>query len=79
MCIKVSVVLPVYNVADYIGRCIESSQAQTLSELEFIFVDDCCMDDSMRVAEAWAGQDERVRILCNDKNLGAGASRNHGI
>ena len=38
--IKVSVVLPVYNVEGYIARCIESLQAQTMGELEFIFVDD---------------------------------------
>ena len=76
---KVSVILPVYNVEEYIGRCIESLQAQTMSELEFIFVDDCSTDGSMTAVEAWAAQDERVRILRNEKNLGAGSSRNRGI
>ena len=77
--IKVTVILPAYNVKPYIGRCIESLQNQTLRELEFIFVDDCSEDDSMAAVIAWAGQDERVRILRNDVNRGAGYSRNRGI
>lgn len=77
--VKVSVILPVYNVADYVGRCIASLQAQTLQELEFIFVDDCSTDDSIRVIDEWASHDVRVRILQNVQNLGAGPSRNCGI
>ena len=77
--ISISVIIPVYNVEGYIGRCIESLQVQTLKELEFIFVDDCSTDDSIAAVEAWAAQDERVRILRNKENLGPGPSRNHGI
>ena len=76
---KVSAILPVYNVEDYIGHCIESLQAQTLADLEFIFVDDCSTDGSMATVEAWAAKDERVHILQNEQNLGAGPSRNRGI
>ena len=76
---KVSVILPVYNVAPYLGRCIESLQAQTLADLEFIFVDDCSTDGSMESVEAWAEKDSRVRILRNEKNIGPGPSRNRGI
>ena len=76
---KVSVIIPCYNVERYIGRCIESLQAQTLKELEFIFVDDCSTDESMTTVEAWAAEDERVRILRNEENFGAGQSRNRGI
>ena len=77
--IKITVILPVYNVGPYIGRCIASLQDQTLSGLEFIFVDDCSGDDSMAAVEAWAGRDERVCILHNECNRGAGYSRNRGI
>lgn len=76
---KITVVLPVYNVKSYIDRCIASLQNQTLREIEFIFVDDGSVDDSMVAVEAWAGQDQRVRILRNECNRGAGYSRNRGI
>ena len=77
--IKISVVIPVYNAEAYISRCIESLKAQTLKELEFIFVDDCSPDKSMIPAEEWAAADPRVRILRNEHNLGEGGSRNRGI
>ncbi len=77
--IKVSVIVPVYNVEQYISRCIESLQNQTIQELEFIFVDDCSTDDSMSAVEAWADEDDRVIIIRNSENLGAGPSRNRGI
>ncbi|MBQ9022279.1 MAG: glycosyltransferase family 2 protein [Eggerthellaceae bacterium] len=77
--VKVSVVIPVYNVEGYIERCIDSLQGQTLGNLEFIFVDDCSTDNSMAAVETWARQDDRVRILQNPENLGAGPSRNRGI
>ena len=76
---KVSVILPVYNVEAYIVRCIESLKAQKLERLEFIFVDDCSTDGSMKAVETWAAEDKRVRILRNEENLGAGPSRNRGI
>lgn len=77
--IKISVILPVYNVEPWINDCIESLKIQTLTGLEFIFVDDCGTDNSMRIVESWAAEDERVRIIHNNENLGAGASRNAGI
>ena len=76
---KVSVILPVYNVEPYIGRCIESLKTQKLDGLEFIFVDDCSTDGSMKAVEEWAEEDDRVRILRNEENIGAGPSRNRGI
>ena len=76
---RVSIILPVYNVEPFIGRCIESLQAQMIDGLEFIFVDDCGTDESMAAVEEWAAQDGRVRILRNERNIGAGASRNRGI
>ena len=79
MRVSVSVILPVYNVEPYIAACIESLQAQTLRDLEFIFVDDCSTDGSMESVEAWAEKGSRVRILRNKKNIGPGPSRNRGI
>lgn len=77
--ITISVILPVWNVEQWIGECIGSLKRQKLKGLEFIFVDDCGSDDSMAVVESWASEDERVRIIRNEKNMGAGPSRNAGI
>ena len=77
--IRISVILPVYNVAPWIGRCIDSLKKQTLPGLEFIFVEDCSADNSLSLIEAFAREDDRVRILRNDINIGAGPSRNKGI
>ena len=71
--------MPVWNVERWIGKCIGSLKRQNLKELEFIFVDDCGSDDSMAAVESWASEDERVRIIRNEKNMGAGPSRNAGI
>ncbi|MBQ6624129.1 MAG: glycosyltransferase [Mogibacterium sp.] len=77
--LKVSVILPVYNVEPYIGKCIESLRSQTLKELEFIFVDDKSTDKSISIVEDAAKEDSRIRILYNDENIGPGPSRNRGI
>ena len=77
--ISVSVILPVYNVGPWIGKCIESLKKQTLQNLEFVFVDDLGSDDSMKQVEVWAAEDNRVRIIRNQKNIGSGRSRNRGI
>lgn len=48
---KVSVIIPVYNVANYIERCARSLLEQTLNDMEFIFVDDASPDDSIQILE----------------------------
>lgn len=75
----ISVILPVYNVEQYIADCIESLKRQEFRDLEFIFVDDCSTDGSMAFVERFAREDPRVRILRNPKNMGSGPSRNRGI
>ena len=76
---KVSVIIPVYNGEQYLDKCIKSLENQTLKDLEFIFVDDCSKDNSLKMIEDFAKNDSRVQILRNKNNLGAGASRNNGI
>lgn len=75
----ISVILPVYNVEPWIGDCIESLKKQNLDGLEFIFVDDCGTDGSIKAVETWAAEDDRVVILRNEHNIGSGPSRNRGI
>lgn len=77
--VKVSVILPVFNPGEGIRKCIESLRRQTLKEIEMIFVDDCGSDGAMELVRAAAGEDERIRILENPSNQGAGMSRNRGI
>ena len=77
--ITVSVIVPVYNTAPWIGRCIESLKAQEQEGLEFLFIDDCSTDDSLAYVEAFAKEDPRVQVMKNQVNLGAGPTRNRGI
>ena len=75
---RVSVIIPVYNSEKYIGECLESLLAQTLSEFEIICVDDGSTDGSASVLKSFAEKDARIRVLTQE-NAGAGAARNHGL
>lgn len=80
--IKVSVILPVYGVADYIVKCTESLLAQTLKEMEFLFVDDHGPDNSIELLKqtiAGNPREKQFRILTPEHNLGAGMARNYAI
>lgn len=75
---KVSICVPVYNVEQYIGRCIESIQNQTLSDIEILVVNDATPDKSMHIVEKYASHDSRIRIINNPKNRGLMATRQVG-
>lgn len=75
----VSVIIPVWNPGPGISRCVESLRGQTLEDIEMLFVDDCGTDGAMDVVRAAAAEDPRIRIITNEGNMGAGASRNAGI
>ncbi|WP_206447326.1 glycosyltransferase [Agrococcus sp. KRD186] len=75
---SVSVIIPTYNVGEWVGQLVQSLRAQTLADFEVIVVDDGSTDDTLeRLAEAADG-DGRFRVL---QNIGKGAARarNHGI
>ena len=72
----VSVIIPTYNRADLLRKSIESVQNQTYEEWEIIIVDDCSTDGTEQVVKEFG--DFRIRYIRNEKNLGAGASRNRG-
>ncbi len=74
----VSVVIPAYNVADYIEQSIFSVVSQTYKELEIIVVDDGSTDATAAIADAYAKQDTRIRII-TQSNKGLAAARNTGI
>lgn len=75
---KVSVIIPVYNVAPYLRQNLDSVLAQTLSDIEVICVDDGSDDGSGKILEEYAQKDPRVKVL-HQKNAGAGAARNLGL
>ena len=74
----VSVVITVYNVENYIHRCIESVQNQTLSNIEIIVVDDATPDNSMDIVEEMANSDNRIKIVRHEKNMGLMWARKTG-
>lgn len=74
----VSIITPSYNTAKYIGKTIESVQAQTYKNWEMIIVDDCSSDNTDEfVAEYF--KDSRIRYIKNEKNSGAAVSRNRAL
>ena len=76
--IKVSVILPVYNVEKYIRQCLDSIVNQTLKDIQIICVDDGSTDSSPEIIEEYARKDSRV-IAIHQENGGAGAARNNGL
>ena len=74
----VSIIIPAYNTAQYIHRAIGSSIRQTHKNIEILIIDDGSTDETLRVAEYFAGTDSRIRVL-TQKNAGVSAARNHGI
>lgn len=76
--VKITAIMPVYNVEKYIGKCIESLQAQTLTEWELIAVDDGSPDDSGAICDAYALLDNRITVI-HKENGGAPSARNTAI
>ena len=76
--IKISVIMPVYNVEKFVGKAIESIQNQTLKEIEFLIVDDGTPDRSGEICDAYAQNDSRIRVF-HKENGGAPSARNLAI
>ncbi len=80
--VRISVILPVYGVGQYIEKCTRSLLAQTLDDMEFVFVDDHGPDDSIAIAQrtiAGHPREAQFRFLRPEHNLGAGMARNFAI
>ncbi len=76
--IKVSIILPVYNVEEYLTKTLESFKEQTLDEFEVIMIDDGSPDSSAEIMKKFAADDERFQCVFQ-KNRGVSAARNRGI
>ncbi len=79
MGIEVSIIIPVFNKADYLGDCLDSVLRQTFRDLEVICVDDASDDQCREILQNYAIRDSRVKVICNNENLGPAPSRNRGI
>lgn len=75
---KFSIIIPVYNVAPYLRECLDSILAQTFTDWEAICVDDGSTDGSGAILDAYAKQDERIRVF-HVKNGGVSVARNTGL
>lgn len=75
---RVSVVIPVYNIAEHLRQCLDSVTAQTLAELEIICVDDGSTDESPAILAEYARRDGRIQVI-TQANAGPGAARNAGM
>jgi len=76
--IKVSVIIPVYNIEKYLNRCVESVYNQTFSNLEIILVNDGSSDGSASLCEEHQKLENRVKVI-HQKNAGSAVARNAGL
>ena len=77
--IKVSILIPFYNVEKYVGRCVESLFTQTYQNIEYVFVNDCTPDKSAEVIQNYIEKyqvSERCKMITHQTNQGISASRN---
>ena len=75
---EISVVIPVYNVEDYLEECLNSICSQSFKDIEIICVDDGSTDGSSDILKEYASRDKRIKVISQD-NQGLGASRNNGL
>ncbi|EOH4227820.1 TPA: glycosyltransferase family 2 protein [Campylobacter jejuni] len=76
---KISIILPTYNVEQYIARAIESCINQTFKNIEIIVVDDCGSDKSIDIVKEYAKKDDRIKIIHNEENLKLLRARYEGV
>ena len=75
---KLSIVIPVYNVEDTLDRCVESVLRQGISDFEVILVDDGSRDKSAAICDEWQAKDAHILVI-HQENRGLSAARNAGI
>ncbi len=74
----ISIIVPCYNVVQYIDECLYSLTNQTLKNIEIICVEDCSTDSTLDKLTKWKDKDTRIRIIKHEENKGIGTARNTG-
>lgn len=74
----VSIIVPIYNVEQYLDKCITSILEQSYQDFQLILVDDGSTDTSYSIAEKYAAQDSRIKLL-HKENGGQSTARNLGL
>lgn len=75
----ISIIIPVYNTAKYLERCLDSVCSQTLANLEIICVDDASLDNSLEILDNYAAHDTRIQVIHFNANQGVSVARNTGL
>ncbi len=65
--VKISIIMPVYKVEEYVGKAIESILSQTFTDYEFLIVDDGTPDRSGEICDAYAAKDSRIQVIHKEK------------
>lgn len=76
--IKVSIVVPIYNTAEYLEKCLNSICSQTYRNIEIILIDDGSTDQSLNICNSFADKDYRIRVV-HQENKGLSNARNKGM
>jgi glycosyltransferase involved in cell wall biosynthesis len=76
--VKISVIIPVYNIEDYLKECLDSIVNQSLDDIEIICVNDGSTDSSLDILKEYGNADSRVRII-SQENKGIGCARNTAL
>lgn len=74
----ISIIVPVYNVIDYVEKCLDSICRQSYTKLEIVVVDDGSTDGSAEICDAYAAKDNRIKVI-HRENRGLSAARNDGL
>ena len=75
---KITVIIPVYNVASFLERALKSITEQTYTDLQILLIDDGSTDESGKICDLWAKKDDRIQCV-HQENEGVSAARNHGL
>ncbi len=75
---KISIIVPVYNVENYLKKCLDSIVNQTFKDIEIILINDGSTDNSLNICKEYAKKDHRIRLI-NKPNGGLSSARNVGI
>ena len=77
--VKVTIIVPVYNVSEYLDTCLKTLVNQTIDDMEIIAIDDASSDNSLMILKKYADRYSNLRVYHNEENLGQSATRNKGL